>query len=447
MRLGTTTFAARMIAVVFAVFSLALVATPARAEEPPPPWIFPVVGEDGVDFGYYDTFGAPRSGGRSHHGVDIGTYGVKGVPVVAAADGYVKQVNWSSDPDNLNPDRCCTIALVHEGGWETWYIHLNNDTEGTDDGLGWGIADGIVPGADVVAGQLIGWVGDSGNAEGTYPHLHWEVHAPGGVVVNPTPHADSAMRIPEPGIASYDPPCTDGATCDSIAVVDSGGRYGLWSLLDDPHDTDWFYFGNPGDIPFMGDWDGDGVATPGLYRQSDGFVYLRESNTEGVADREFFFGNPGDVPLIGDFDGDGRDSVSIWRSSEARVYVINELGADGEGLGAADYDFMFGNPGDQPFVGDFDGDGIDTIGLYRTSTGFVYFTNVNGTGAAENEFFYGNPGDVIFAGDWDGDGDDTVAVFRPSSRRVYMSLTNAPGTADWAGYVGTSPYVVVAGRR
>ncbi|MCB1247354.1 MAG: M23 family metallopeptidase, partial [Acidimicrobiia bacterium] len=306
------------------------------------------------------------------------------------------------------------------------------------------IAPGIVPGIEVEAGQLIGWVGDSGNAEGVYPHLHWEVRSPDGYV-NPTPHADAAIRIPEPGITHYDPPCPDGAICDTIAMVDPGSRFGLWDRLDDPHDTDWFYFGNPGDLPFMGDWDGDGEATPCLYRQSDGFVYIRDSNTEGTADREFFFGDPGDVPLVGDFDGDGRDSVSIWRASEARVYIINELGEDGAGLGAADYSFAFGNPGDQPFIGDFDGDGTDTVGLYRTSTGFVYFTNRNETGTADFEFYYGIPGDVIFAGDWDGNGVDTVAVFRSSTRRVYMNLDNAPGSADWAGYVGTNPTVLPVG--
>ena len=58
-----------------------------------------------------------------------------------------------------------------------------------------------------------------------------------------------------------------------------------------------FYFGNPGDYGFMGDWDCDGVDTPGLYRQSDGYAYLRNSNTQGVADVAFFFGNPGDVPM------------------------------------------------------------------------------------------------------------------------------------------------------
>lgn len=187
------------IAMLVAVIAVSLLAMPSSnaADADPPAWIFPLVGQDGVDFGYYDTYGAPRGSGRTHEGVDIGTYGVKGVPVVAAASGVVRYVNWSSDPGNLNPNRCCTISITHDGGWRTSYIHLDNDTPGTDDGQGWGVADGIVPGAAVSAGQLIGWVGDSGNAEGTYPHLHWEVHSPSGVV-NPTPHADSATRISAP---------------------------------------------------------------------------------------------------------------------------------------------------------------------------------------------------------------------------------------------------------
>jgi hypothetical protein len=234
--------------------------------------------------------------------------------------------------------------------------------------------------------------------------------------------------------------------CDSVGFIDGGGEWSLFDALSAERSVDDFYYGNPGDVPFMGDWDGDGVATPGLYRQSDGFVYLRHSNTEGIADTTFFFGNPGDFPLVGDFNGNGKDSVSIYRSSEARVYVINELGEDGGGLGAADYSFLFGNPGDTPFVGDFDGDGIDTVGLHRASTGFVYFRDSLTDGNADSSFFYGNPGDVILAGDWDGDGDDTVAVFRPSSGRIYVNLENSTGAADYTLYVGNYPGAVTFKR-
>ena len=173
---------------------------------------------------------------------------------------------------------------------------------------------------------------------------------------------------------------------------------------------------------------------------------MRNSNDVGVADISFFFGNPGDVPIVGDFNGDGCDTVSVYRPAESRVFVINALGDDGGGLGAADFSYLFGDVGDVPFVGDFDGDGIDTVGLHRESTGFVYFTNTLATGNADLSFFFGNPGDQILAGDWDGDGDDTVGVYRPSTGRLYVNLENTNGAADWSGYIGSYPRVVTAGN-
>lgn len=141
------------------------------------PLVFPVDG----DHHFSDWFWAARSGGI-HHAQDL--MADKMVPVVAVADGTIRLVNWTSK-SHMNPDRCCTVALRHNDGWESWYIHLNNDTPGTDDGQAWGMADGIVPGVRVKAGQLIGWVGDSQSAEYTAPHLHFELRDPRGVIVNP----------------------------------------------------------------------------------------------------------------------------------------------------------------------------------------------------------------------------------------------------------------------
>jgi SpoIID/LytB domain protein len=191
-----------------------------------------------------------------------------------------------------------------------------------------------------------------------------------------------------------------------------------------------FFFGNPGDVPFMGDWDCDGTKTPGLYRQSDGYVYLRNSNTQGIADVKFFFGNPGDVPLAGDFDGDGCDTVSIYRPSEGRFYIINRLGSGDAGLGAADTSFLYGNPGDVPFVGDWNGDGVDTPGLRRSSNGFVYLRNSNTQGVADLSYYYGNSGDQVLVGDWNGDGIDTLGLYRPTNGNVYLRNTNTTGVAD-----------------
>ena len=182
----------------------------------------------------------------------------------------------------------------------------------------------------------------------------------------------------------------------TVGLVDP--TQGLWHLYDNTAETR-FYYGNPGDYPFMGDWNCNGTETPGLYRQSDGYVYLRNSNTQGNADIKFYFGNPGDVPVAGDFNGDGCDTVSIYRPSNQSFYIINRLGANDGGLGAAETSYVFGNPGDKPFVGDFDGDGIETAGLHRESTGLVYFRNSHTQGNADSQFIFSSPGDRFVAGD------------------------------------------------
>lgn len=229
--------------------------------------------------------------------------------------------------------------------------------------------------------------------------------------------------------ADAGPECT-GESCASIGYVDSQG---IWSLADSPRteaSLTSFYYGNPGDIPFSGDWNCDGVDTPGLYRASDGFVYLRNSNTQGVADYEFFFGNPGDVPLIGDFNGDGCETVSIFRPGNHRIYIMNELGQDGGGLGSAEYDYAFGDAADIPFTGDFDADGVDEIGLMRPSTSEIFLKWDLGPGTANLSFTFGEPGDIPFSGDWNGDGRDTIATFRPSDGNWYIKLANSSGAAD-----------------
>ncbi|MGH8927187.1 MAG: peptidoglycan DD-metalloendopeptidase family protein [Acidimicrobiia bacterium] len=147
--------------------------------------VFPIVGGQ---ITFIDDFNQPRSGGRTHGAIDLMASGVKGLPVVAASGGVVSWIGST----------CCYLAIDHGGGYETWYIHLNNDTPGTDDGLGWGIADGITRGAQVSQGQLIGWVGDSGNAEWVGPHLHFEIRL-WDVPLNPYPYLLNAPRLSAPG--------------------------------------------------------------------------------------------------------------------------------------------------------------------------------------------------------------------------------------------------------
>ncbi len=165
-------FVALAVTLVMAIAIIPGTATPADAATEYD-MVFPIVGDVQFD----NTWGNARSGGRRHQGTDI--MADKMLPVVAVADGVI---DWMHDGSRKT---CCALGVKHDDGWETYYIHMNNDTPGTDDGDSWGFAPGIEEGTRVIAGQLIGWVGDSGNAEGTAPHIHFELHRPDGVKVNP----------------------------------------------------------------------------------------------------------------------------------------------------------------------------------------------------------------------------------------------------------------------
>lgn len=138
------------------------------------PIVFPVVGK----CTFTSTFGDPRDGGkRKHEGNDL--MAPKMTPVVAAADGTIAWLQDGSQTSTANGLPYYNLLLKGDDGNDYFYVHLNNDTPGTDDGEGGpenAYAPGIINGSRVMAGQHIGYVGDSGNAENTSPHLHFEIH-------------------------------------------------------------------------------------------------------------------------------------------------------------------------------------------------------------------------------------------------------------------------------
>ena len=139
------------------------------------PLVWPVMSRSQVN----DTFGEDRDHGARHHeGIDI--HAPKLTPVVAVADGRVTKVTQV-----IGTEDCCSLVIRHNDGWQSVYVHLNNDHYGTDDGLGAGVRADLEVGTEVVAGEIIGWVGDSGNAEETVDHLHFELRSPSGVAVDP----------------------------------------------------------------------------------------------------------------------------------------------------------------------------------------------------------------------------------------------------------------------
>lgn len=116
---------------------------------------------------FWDTWGAPRSGGRKHQGVDI--MASSGTPLYAVQNGTItkKQLAYAGSLAGN------ALWLTTADGTYYFYAHLS------------GFADGIGVGTKVSAGTVIGYVGTTGNA--SVPHLHFEVHPKGGSAVNPYP--------------------------------------------------------------------------------------------------------------------------------------------------------------------------------------------------------------------------------------------------------------------
>jgi hypothetical protein len=173
-------------AVLLLAASLGLLAGTAGAATPKVPdrIIFPVVGPTK----YTDDFGAARGRGR-HQGVDI--MAAKRSPAVAAEAGTVKYWTTSGAAG-------CMLYLYGESGTMYYYIHLNNDLTMRNDNRGKcvrGVAYAVKNSARVAAGQHIGFVGDSGDANGGGSHLHFELHPGGGRAVSPYPWLQKAYKL------------------------------------------------------------------------------------------------------------------------------------------------------------------------------------------------------------------------------------------------------------
>jgi murein DD-endopeptidase MepM/ murein hydrolase activator NlpD len=139
--------------------------TTTTAPPPPPPAGGRACPVNGFT-SFTDTWGAPRSGGRSHQGVDM--LGARWTPLVALEGGTIRRLGNGGLGG-------ITIYLKGASGDEYYYAHLE----------AW--ADGLRVGQGVQAGELIGYLGSSGNASYSLPHLHFELHPGGGRAVNAYP--------------------------------------------------------------------------------------------------------------------------------------------------------------------------------------------------------------------------------------------------------------------
>ena len=192
--------------------------------------------------------------------------------------------------------------------------------------------------------------------------------------------------------------------------------------------TSTFRYGRPGDIPVMGDWDGDGDDTVGVVRftqtPTGGFIYtwyLRNSNSGGSATvGPFVFGDVrfvavdqlGTIPVVGDWDGDGVDTIGVVVYDFSPTGPIRWHLRNSNTAGPPDLSVVYSRGRDRPVTGDWDGDGDDTIGVVRGDA-WLLRNSVAG-GNADIAFTYGSASylELPVPGDWDGNGTYTPAVLR-----------------------------------
>ncbi|GIM91826.1 S1 family peptidase [Paractinoplanes toevensis] len=149
---------------------------------------------------------------------------------------------------------------------------------------------------------------------------------------------------------------------------------------------------------------------------------------------------PPQVPLAGDWNGDGKDTIAIWRPNEHKFYLRNSLSS-----GGADVTLTFGQADDVPVAGDWNGDGVDTVGVWRPSENAFYLRATNDpANGATTTLDLADTNQLPLIGDWTGDGKDDVGRSRYSNHQHYLyrsgqttieinfgQLGDVPLSGDW----------------
>ena len=396
-----------LLAAATAAALLPLAATPAGAEEPTSHRLtFPAGGR----VTYTDDWGDPRSGGRTHRGNDL--FGPKLTPLVAASDGTVTTMRLDSGISGN------FLVVRDAAGWEHWYVHINNDTPGTDDGANpsaWAFAAGLGVGSRVRAGDLVAYLGDSGNAEGTAPHLHYELHRPDGVAVNPY----SSLMLSQ-GRRVGDR-CGFDANPAGAPLAAAGAGY--WTLAAD---GGIFSFGT---ARFFGSMGGRHLNQPvrGLTATPSGAGYWLVASDGGI----FSFG---DATFVG--------STGGFRLNQPIVGMASTPSGQGYWLVASDGGiFAFG---DAVFAGSTGGTPLNQpiVGMAATPTGGGYWLVASDGGI----FSFG---DARFFGSTGGAPPSPITSIAVAPDGGGYLLTAAGGSvipygsARWAGEVAGIGYCSV----
>jgi murein DD-endopeptidase MepM/ murein hydrolase activator NlpD len=168
----------RMLTLSAAAVVLPVPVTALAARGPSFDIVFP---QDPLKTWFDPTFGAAKPDGRRHMGIDL--MAPKHSPVYSVADGVISRIAQS-------PRAGRYMVIDHADGWQSWYLHLNDNEPGRTRGRSsWDftVNDGLDEGSHVTAGSHVAFVGDSGNAKGGMAHTHFELHV-GSRIINPYSH-------------------------------------------------------------------------------------------------------------------------------------------------------------------------------------------------------------------------------------------------------------------
>ena len=194
-------------------------------------------------------------------------------------------------------------------------------------------------------------------------------------------------------------------------------------------------FGVKGDQYLMGDWDGDGIDEIGLYRNytrtgTPTFLHRFILKTANTGDASFYnidfpISNgvpaPGDLAIVGDWNNDGYDTVGFYRPTQAKFFLSNTKMIQGA-VPTISETYTLGTPNRAPVIGDWNGDGKDTIGVFNSNgAGWALRWSSNTGNLATFSFGIGTDNPIV--GDWDGDRRDNVGTYRPRTSTFSLSRT------------------------
>ncbi len=164
------------------------------------------------------------------------------------------------------------------------------------------------------------------------------------------------------------------------------------------------HYGNPTDIPVIGDFNNDGVEDRAVFRNGQ---WIFDYGMKGIVDTRNTYGMTGDLPLVGDFNNDGVMDRAVFRANASYNWIFDH------GMnGTVDNRSHYGGSGDLPLVGDFNNDGVMDRAVFRASAFDNWIFDYGMTGTVTTRNRYGMAGDIPIVGDFQGDGVMDRAVFR-----------------------------------